>query len=126
MKILAISGSLQTRSSNTALLRVADAVAPTDVEVAVYEGVGSLPYFNPDLDRDPAPTAVGALRQSFQNADAALIATPEYAHAMPGALKNALDWLVGSGERYGKRVAVLCASPRPDGGVRGRCNLEQT
>ena len=126
MRILAISGSLQAQSSNTALLGVARDIAPADVDVSVYEGVASLPHFNPDLDREPALPAVSSLRLEVQRADAVLIATPEYAHAMPGALKDALDWLVGTGELYGKRVAVLSASPRPDGAVRGRRNLEET
>jgi chromate reductase len=126
MRILAISGSLQAQSSNTALLGVATEVAPADVDVSVFGGVASLPHFNPDLDREPPLPAVAALRLEVQRADAVLIATPEYAHAMPGALKDALDWLVGSGELYGKRVAVLSASPRPDGAERGRHNLEET
>jgi NAD(P)H-dependent FMN reductase len=126
MRILAISGSLQAQSSNTALLGVAKDIAPADVDVSVYEGVASLPHFNPDLDREPALPAVSSLRREVRRADAVLIATPEYAHAMPGALKDALDWLVGTGELYGKRVAVLSASPRPDGAVRGRRNLEAT
>ena len=127
MKILAVSGSLQARSSNTALLRTAHRVAPAGVEIIHSLSVGDVPPFNPDLERDgPAPDAVDGWRGQMAAANGVLIASPEYAHSLPGSLKNALDWLVGSGELYGKRVAVLCGSPRPNGGALGRQALEQT
>jgi len=126
MKILAVSGSLQAGSSNTALLRLAQSVTPEGVEVLLYASLADLPYFNPDLDGDPAPAPVADLRGQMLAADGVLLASPEYAHGMPGALKNALDWLVGSGELYSKPVAVLSASPRPTGGVYAREALERT
>jgi NAD(P)H-dependent FMN reductase len=127
MRILAVSGSLQRRSSNRALLRTAHRIAPDGVVVVDSVPVGDVPHFNPDLDRDGAtPAAVTELRAQVGAADGLLIASPEYAHSLPGVLKNALDWLVGSGELYEKRVAVLCASPRPTGGVYGREAIERT
>ncbi|MGI8809768.1 MAG: NADPH-dependent FMN reductase [Acidimicrobiales bacterium] len=127
MKILAVSGSLQARSSNAALLRTAHRVAPTGVQLVDAISVGDIAPFNPDLDRQGAtPDAVADWRAQVATADGVLIASPEYAHSLPGSLKNALDWLVGSGELYGKPVAVLCGSPRPNGGVLGRQALEQT
>jgi NAD(P)H-dependent FMN reductase len=75
---------------------------------------------------EPAPPAVADLRARLGTAEAVLIASPEYAHEMPGVLKNALDWLVSSGELYGKRVAVLCASPSPERGTYLRQALERT
>jgi chromate reductase len=127
MRILAVSGSLQARSSNRALLRTAQRLAPSGVEVVDSISVGDVPPFDPDVERDgPAPGVVVAWREQVAGADGVLIASPEYAHSLPGSLKNALDWLVGSGDLYGKRVAVLCGSPRPDGGVLGRQALEQT
>jgi NAD(P)H-dependent FMN reductase len=127
MRILAVSGSLQARSSNSALLRTAHREAPAGVQVTDSVPVGEVPPFNPDIERDgPAPGAVDEWRAQVAAADGVLIASPEYAHSLPGSLKNALDWLVGSGELYGKRVAVLCGSPRPSGGVLGRQALEQT
>lgn len=127
MRVLAVSGSLQARSSNSALLRTARRVAPTGIEVVGSVPVGDVPAFNPDLERDgSAPAAVVEWRAQVAAADGVMIASPEYAHSLPGSLKNALDWLVGSGELYGKRVAVLCGSPRPNGGVLGREALEQT
>jgi NAD(P)H-dependent FMN reductase len=127
VRILAISGSLQARSSNRALLATAHRVAPEGVEVVDGVSVGDIAPFNPDLDRDGrTPAPVGELRAQVAAADGVLIASPEYAHSLPGALKNALDWLVGTGELYEKRVAVLCASPRPEGCGHGREALERT
>jgi chromate reductase len=126
VRVLAISGSLQARSSNSWLLRTAARVAPEDDEVVDAGSVGALPHFNPDLEADGTPTAVDALRAALGAADAVLIASPEYAHSFPGALKNALDWIVGSGELYGKPVAIVSGSPREDGARHGRAALEQT
>jgi NAD(P)H-dependent FMN reductase len=125
-KILAISGSLQARSSNTALVRLAQRAANDQVSVDVFDALDSLPYFNPDLDIEPPPTAVANLRAQVAAADAILIASPEYAHEMPGVLKNALEWLVSSGELYAKPVAVLCAAPGPQRGTYAREALERT
>jgi chromate reductase len=115
LKILAISGSLRAASSNSAVLRVAARVAPEGIEVQVYDGIDQLPYFNPDLDRaidDPLlPQAVREFRAAIADADAVLISSPEYAHGVPGVLKNALDWLVGGPEMVGKRVALINTSP---------------
>jgi chromate reductase len=111
VRILAISGSLRAASSNTALLRAVARLAPAEVEVALYGGLGALPHFNPDLE-DGEPPAVTALRTFVCEADGLLICSPEYAHGVPGALKNALDWLVGGSEFIAKPVALLNASPR--------------
>jgi NAD(P)H-dependent FMN reductase len=117
VRIVAISGSLQAASSNTALLRLAATVAPDDVSIERYDGMASLPHFNPDLDGTEPPPEVAELRALLAGADAVLFSTPEYAHAMPGALKDMLDWLVGSGELVDTPVAVMSASPGLDGGV---------
>jgi NAD(P)H-dependent FMN reductase len=111
MNIFAISGSLRASSSNTALLRAVRLLAP-DLEVAIYDGLASLPAFNPDDDREPLPPPVARLRAEVARADALLISSPEYAHGVPGSLKNALDWLVGGIEIYDKRVALINAAPR--------------
>ena len=111
MKILGISGSLRARSSNTALLEAARLVAPEGLEVALWRGLASLPHFNPDDDVESAPEAVAGFRREVHAADALLFSTPEYAHGIPGALKNALDWLVSGPEIIGKRVALFSPSP---------------
>jgi NAD(P)H-dependent FMN reductase len=112
MRILGISGSLRAASSNGAVLRAAADLAPPGVHFTVYDGLAGLPHFNPDLDVEPAPGPVADLRASVRSSGAVLICSPEYAHGVPGSLKNALDWLVGSGEFIDKPVALINASPR--------------
>ena len=124
MKLLGISGSLQARSSNKALLGVAQLVAPDGVEVEVYDGIADVPAFNPDVD--PAPPVVEAFRALVASADGLLVATPEYAFGLPGSLKNLLDWLVGSGELYGKPVVILSGAPSSERGTLARGDLERT
>lgn len=122
VRILAISGSLRAASSNTALLRAAALLAPEGVEITVYGGLGELPHFNPDLE-EAEPPAVTELRHQVRIADGLLISSPEYAHGVPGVLKNALDWLVGGDEFIGKPVALLNASPRA---IHAQASLRET
>lgn len=113
MRLLAISGSLRAGSSNTALLQAARLVAPRDVEIALYEGLAQLPAFDPDLDTvegDQLPKIVRELRAQVGSADGILVCSPEYAHGIPGSLKNLLDWLVGSVEFPFKPVGLLKAN----------------
>lgn len=113
LHILAISGSLRAASSNTALLQAAARLAPEGVTLALYRGLGELPPFNPDDDGDAPHPAVADLRAQLVAADGVLISTPEYAHGVPGVLKNLLDWVVGSGELVDRPVALLHASRSP-------------
>jgi chromate reductase, NAD(P)H dehydrogenase (quinone) len=112
MRILAISGSLRAQSTNTSLLRAAAVIAPSSIEVVLYEEMETFPPFNPDLDIEPGPEGVWSFRAALQDASAVIFSTPEYAHGIPGSLKNALDWVVGSGELSGKPVALMNASAR--------------
>jgi chromate reductase, NAD(P)H dehydrogenase (quinone) len=109
--ILGISGSLRKQSSNTTLLRAAQKLAPKGVEFILYNDLAALPHFNPDLEH-PLPLAVAKLRRHIQKADGLLFSTPEYAHGIPGSLKNMLDWLVSGSEFVAKPVALLNASSR--------------
>jgi chromate reductase len=111
MKILAMSGSLRAMSSNTNVLMAVQRLAPPDVEITLYHGLGELPHFNPDLEMVSIPPIVEALRDQVQRADALLFCCPEYAHGVPGSFKNALDWLVGVGLN-GKPCGLINASPR--------------
>ena len=110
--LLTVSGSLRAGSSNATLLAAAALVAPAGVVVTTYDTLADLPAFNPDVEEGagPLPNAVAQWRAAVAAADAVLISSPEYAHGIPGALKNALDWLVGGGEIVGKRVGLLSAS----------------
>src|SRR6266487_3525148 len=102
VRILAISGSLRGASSNSALIEAAARLAVDAVEVSIYCGLAELPPFKPDLDGDNPPEAVTRFRARLQACDAVLISSPEYAHGVSGVLKNALDWVVGSGELIDK------------------------
>lgn len=93
-------------------MRACVQLAPSDVRIKLYDGLATLPHFNPDLDTVfPAP-AVVAWRARVAAADALFISSPEYARGVPGSLKNALDWLVGSSDIVDKPVALLNGSPR--------------
>jgi chromate reductase len=109
---LAISGSLRRASLNTALIVAAARLAPGTVEISIYRGLAEIPPFNPDLESDSAPEAVARFRAALQACDVVLISSPEYAHGVPGVLKNALDWVVGSGELVDKPIALINASGR--------------
>lgn len=125
MKILAISGSLRANSSNTAILRAVIELAPDGVSISMYEGIGNLPHFNPEIDNSEL-AAVNDWRRQLQDVDGVIFCTPEYAHGVPGVLKNALDWIVSSGEFMNKPTAVISASPSMDGGDKANRSLVQT
>jgi NAD(P)H-dependent FMN reductase len=123
-RVLLVCGSLQRSSANGAALDTARAtLSASGVEVRVFEGLGSIPPLNPDRDDNPG-VAVLAFRAEIAAADAVLLAAPEYAGAIAGLVKNALDWIVGSGDLYGKPVALLSAGT--SGGVFARKDLVRT
>lgn len=125
INILAISGSLNSKSSNTAVLRAAQKVAPGNMHITIYNGLDDLPHFSPDRDFDHSPQSVLHLRAQLQTADAVIICTPEYAFGMPGSLKNLLDWTVSSGEFVHKTVAAWSASPMQTAGTKAHAWLLQ-
>lgn len=102
------------------MLRTAVSLANGDLRATPYEGLGELPHFNPDDDPEGGPVhpAVAGLRRRLADADAdadaVLLCTPEYAGTLPGTFKNLPDWTVGGGETYGKPVAWINASNRPE------------
>jgi len=114
VRLLTVSGSLRARSVNTAVLQALQALAPADTGVTVCRGLGRLPHFNPDQDVTPPPAAVAACRAAVDTATAIVICTPEYAHGLPGSLKNALDWLVSHEPFLNKPVAIINARPGAD------------
>ena len=123
MRILGLSGSLGKASASTRLLKASAKVAPGNVTIVAYEGLGSLPHFNPDLDREPSPPAVAEFRSELNCSAGVVISIMEYVNGVPGVLKNALDWLVGSGELYEKPVALFNAAQR---GTYARQSLLET
>jgi chromate reductase len=129
MRVLAICGSLQATSSNLTLLRQAIEHAPPGVAVELYQGLGALPHFNPDLEHTEEPDLlkpVAELRRAVASSDALLIAMPEYGHSLPGSLKNAIDWLIGTGELENKLVAITSAVAVPERGRQGLAALAIT
>jgi chromate reductase, NAD(P)H dehydrogenase (quinone) len=123
MKLLAISGSLKSTSSNTAIVKNLKRLAPANWQIIIYDELGSLPHFNPEIDTEQAPEAVKTLREMIREADAVFICTPEYAYSVPGSLKNMLDWTVSSGEFVDKPVAAVSASPMYTGGDKALTSL---
>ena len=121
VRVLAISGSLSATSSNSALVAAA-AASTVGVEVRLWDELGRLPFFSPEAEPNEH---VDSLRAAIADSDAVWIATPEYAGAMPGGLKNALDWLVGSGELYGKRVVIVSAAPSRERGHNARRSVAE-
>ncbi len=113
--MLLVSGSLRARSTNSAALRTAYESVPAGVDAVLYDGLASLPHFNPDDDVDPLPPAVARLRAEIRDAGALLFSTPEYAGSLPGSFKNLLDWCIGDdqpGSIYEKPVGWINVSPR--------------
>jgi chromate reductase, NAD(P)H dehydrogenase (quinone) len=113
IKILAIPGSLRANSSSNKILSAVISMAPTDVSIGLFDGVGNLPHFN---DSDEVNPRVEEFRTKIKTADAVLICTPEYAFGVPGSLKNALDWTVASGEFIDKPVGLITASSQGEKG----------
>jgi len=111
LNVLAISGSLRAASTNSQLLQAAELLAPSNMRIEHYEGIGLLPHFSPDLTAQ-LPQPVAELNERIIQADGLLISCPEYARGIPGSFKNALDWLVGSSEFPNKPVVLFNASPR--------------
>ena len=127
MRILGICGSLRRGSHNRTLLRAARAELPAGVDLVEWDGLGGLPAFNEDLERTPPPS-VRAFLGFVADADALLIATPEYNASVPGVLKNALDWASrphATNVFRGKPVAVVGASTGLFGAVWAQAELRK-
>ncbi|QND52553.1 NAD(P)H-dependent oxidoreductase [Phyllobacterium sp. 628] len=113
-KLLAVSGSLRAVSVNKAVLEACQKLVPSGVSVSMYEGLAGLPPFNPDLDGPKPPQKILSLRKAIGTADGLIISSPEYAHGIPGSLKNMLDWLVSSVEFPEKPVFLINTSPHSE------------
>jgi NAD(P)H-dependent FMN reductase len=112
MKILAISGSARRQSTNTALLRALQAIAPAGIDMQVHTGIGDLPVFSPDLEGTHEPASVTDFKAAIAHSDGVLVCSPEYVRGIPGGLKNAIDWLVSGDQIVGRPIALVHASHR--------------
>jgi chromate reductase len=127
MKLLGIAGSLRKSSFNRGLLRAARELLPADVELAEFD-IRGVPFYDGDVEAAGDPEPVVALKDAIREADALLIATPEYNRGIPGGLKNAIDWAsrppLGS-PLAGKPVALLGASTGRGGTALAQQQLRQ-
>lgn len=109
-KILAISGSTRSNSSNFKILKYISNYLKPEFEVLFFEDLELLPHFNPDLDTDNPPQEITSFRNKIISADGILICTPEYVFSLPGSLKNALEWCVSTTIFSNKKTGLITAS----------------
>ncbi len=121
LNIIAISGSLKVTSSNTYVLKALEQSAGANVRYSIYTGIDTFPFFKPEIEA--GTDTVNQFRSLLKVADGVIISTPEYAFGVPGVLKNALDWLVSSGELNEKPVVAISASPLSSGGDKAMASL---
>jgi chromate reductase, NAD(P)H dehydrogenase (quinone) len=129
MWVLGISGSLRRDSYNTSVLRHAgDLFEAEGAEFEIYDGLREVPPYDEDCDTEQAPEAVSRIREAVRDADAMFFVTPEYNSSIPGALKNALDWIsrpfASNALRY-KPVAVIGVSTGMFGAVWAQAELRK-
>ncbi len=128
LRVLGIAGSLRAGSFNRALLRAAQELAPEGMEIRAFD-ITPIPLYNGDVEARGDPEPVTALKAAIREADALLVATPEYNYGVPGVLKNAIDWASRPPDKTplrGKPAAIMGASPGPHGTVRAQLQLRQT
>ena len=109
-KILAISGSTRKDSTNHHLIKAIEELTKDIFEINIYEGLSTLPHFNPDNNNESVAKEVAIFRSLINDSDGVIVCTPEYAHGVPGTLKNAIDWTVSSNEFYQKPTMLITAS----------------
>jgi len=129
LRVLGVCGSLRAKSYNRALLHAAIELAPPEMVIEEYVGIGDLPYYNADLDVDGGPPSAASWRSAVGTADALLIATPEYNFGPSGVLKNAVDWASrppATSVLHGKPIALMGASTGASGTARAQLALRQS
>src|ERR671921_591276 len=126
LSIIGLAGSLRRASFHRGLIRAAQELAPRGLTVEPYEELDEIPFFNQDVEDQGDPAPVKNFKEKIRQADAVLIATPEYDYAIPGVLSNALDWALRSPSplRH-KPVGIVGASPGNTGTARGQMVLRQ-
>lgn len=109
-KVLAISGSTRQHSTNDNLIQAISDLSAETLDVTVFKGIGNLPQFNPDDDKDDVAEVVTEFRNLLNEAEGIIISTPEYGHGVPGTLKNAIDWTISSSNFPHKPTMLITAS----------------
>lgn len=110
MNVVGLCGSLRPGSSNERLMRACAVLVP-ELGLSISNEIDQLPHFSPERDVDPLPAAVLRLRAALAACDGVIVSSPEYAHGVPGSLKNALDWLVSTTVMNDKPLLLISASP---------------
>lgn len=127
IQILAFAGSLRESSFNKALLRAAKELAPSSMNIEIFELQG-IPLYNADVEAEGNPKRVDEFKEAIRSADGLLIATPEYNHGVPAVTKNAIDWASRPPKNAPlnqKPIGILGASPGMTGSARGQSQLRQ-
>jgi hypothetical protein len=96
------------------MLRALSSAAQPHHQVTVYDRIGDLPIFSPDLEAKPLPRTVQGLADLVEQSDGLIIVSPEYVRGIPGGLKNAIDWFVSRKEIVDKPIVLMHASHRGD------------
>ena len=127
LHFVTLLGSLRRGSYNAAVARALPALAPQGVMISALGSVGELPHYDADLQAEGFPSAVVAMGEAIKEADGVIVVSPEYNYSVPGALKNALDWLsrLPTAPFAGKPVAIQTGSPGLIGGARCQYHLRQ-
>ncbi len=121
-KVLTILGITRKNSTNHSLIKAIADLSAESLDITVFNGIADLPQYNPDNDGDNVASEVADFRQQLNYADGIFICTPEYAHGVPGTLKNAIDWTISSAEFPHKPTILITAST--DGSYGHRALLE--
>lgn len=109
-RILAISGSTKKQSTSRRLLEYVAKSFENEIQLTIYDGIGHLPHFNPDLEKEHLPESVDQFRALIAQAEGVLFCTPEYVFSLPGSLKNAIEWTVSTTLFSSKPVAMIVAA----------------
>ena len=129
IRVAGVAGSLREGSFNKGLLRAAAELVPAGMEIQVYTRLGDIPPYNDDVFQKGDPEPVADFKTFIRNADALLIATPEYNYGVPGVLKNAIDWAsrpAGQSALNRKPAAIMGCSPGLGGTIRAQHALRQS
>ncbi|MEB2517636.1 NADPH-dependent FMN reductase [Pseudomonas sp. YuFO20] len=127
-RLLGISGSLRSQSTNTAVLKTLSTRLDNRASMSLFP-LNDIPLYNSDLEQESLPASVVMLKEQISKADGLIICSPEYNYGTSGVLKNALDWASRPGFQSplkNKPVLIMTSSPGVLGGVRAQAQLRET